>query len=703
MEENLRQKPTNILKITLYGPESTGKTTLSRQLAEHFNTVWIPEFARDFLQEILDKEGRVCEEYDLLPIAIGQIKLENEALEKANRFLFCDTNSLVTKAFSDIYYNHCSEELEEAARLHEYDLFFLTDIDVPWEDDGLRDSAEYRDQAFDVFKQELQEYNKPFILISGDVEERLQKAIKIVTDLEKALAIGLTSKEFVELFHQNKNIDYIATQIQNIKTGISSVAIEKPAVANDGILCVSSEDFSNFCTFYENNIQNFSVEKFVPASGAASRMFKFLSEFINDFNPEKETINGYINRTNNSHLSTFIIAMDKFPFFDEVDSFLNSKHSDFKSFSKDKKNYMFIQAILNESSFNFVNKPKGILPFHKYDNKIVTPVEEHLKEVLEYASTATEAFIHFTISEEHQNEFEICIKNIKPSLEKEYSKKINYSFSYQDETTDSVSLNEQLQFIKQEGNLVFRPAGHGALLHNLNERNSDIVYIKNIDNVSHNNLKQIALYKKGLGGILIEKQQQIFDFLNQLHQADVNKETINASISFVENDLKITTPTHFEDYKKEAKIKFLKTVLDKPIRVCGMVKNENEPGGGPFWIKDKNGEVSLQIVESAQIDFNDPTQAKLFNSATHFNPVDLVCGIKNYKGEKFDLFEFTNPETGFIVEKSKNGINQKAYELPGLWNGSMANWITIFVEVPIATFNPVKTVNDLLKPNHQPQ
>lgn len=699
MEENLRQKKTNILRITTYGPESTGKTTLARQLAEHFNTVWIPEFARDFLEEIKIKEGRDCEERDLLPIAIGQTDLENNALENSKEFLFCDTNALVTKVYSDIYYNHCSEELEEAARLHHYDLYFLTDKDVPWEADGLRDSQEYRDSSFEVFKQNLIDYNKPFIQINGSKIERLEKASKIVIDLQKALKKGLTSHEFVALYNQKKNFDLIFRQIDSIKKGVNKIQLEESASVDNGILQFSISDFEDFATKYDNKSTEFVIEKFVPASGAASRMFKFLSDFLADFDVENETINAYINRSGNQPLETFIVAMEKFPFFKEVDEYLKKNTENFSSLQRDKKNYWFIKTILEDKNFNFLNKPKAILPFHKYNNSIATPIVEHFKETLAYASNLNTAQIHFTISEEHTTLFENEIEKSKSI----FNKNINWSYSFQEHSTDSLAINENGNALKdKKGEIVFRPGGHGALLYNLNDRNADIIFIKNIDNVSHNNIETISLYKKGLAGILLNIQEKVFNYLETLEKQVVETNKIEEIKNFVINDLHIKIYSDFDEFREQSQIKILQQFLNRPIRVCGMVKNENEPGGGPFWVKDHKGNITLQIVESAQMDLKNKQQKAILNSSTHFNPVDLVCALKNYKGEKFNLLEFTDPETGFVVEKSKNGSSYKAYELPGLWNGSMANWITLFVEVPLETFNPVKTVNDLLKSSHQP-
>lgn len=698
MEENLRQKPTNILRITTYGPESTGKTTLARDLADYFNTVWIVEFARDFLQEILDKEGRICEEKDLLPIAVGQTAIENEALNRANKYLFCDTNALVTKVYSDIYYNHCGSEIEEAARLHHYDLFFLTDKDVPWEDDGLRDSQEYRDSSFEIFKQNLIDYNKPFIQISGNKKERLEKAVKIVTDLEKALSLGLTSHEFVELYHQKKNFQLIFQQIEALKKGAKKIHLEAPATIGNGILQFDNKELELLKNEFEKS-NHLILEKFVPASGAATRMFKFLSEFISDFDIENETINGYINRSGNNSLETFIVAMEKFPFFDEVDSFLKNTFQNFENFSRDEKNFWFIKTILENKSFNFTNKPKAIIPFHKYENGSTNPIEEHLKECLAYIANNHKPSIHFTISEEHTQLFE----TEKEVLLKNNYNTIQWSYSFQNQTTDSIALLEDGKLAKNSNNqITFRPGGHGALLYNLNYRNADLIFIKNIDNVSHNNIESIAFYKKALGGILLKTQNKVFNYLKELEIGEITSNKIAEIKSFIEVELLLKINSDFEDFKEESQIKILRQFLNRPIRICGMVKNENEPGGGPFWVKDRKGNLTLQIIESAQIDLNNELQKEIFTKSTHFNPVDLVCGVRNYKGEKFNLLDFTDSETGFVVEKSQNGISYKSYELPGLWNGSMANWITIFVEVPLDTFNPVKTINDLLKRAHQP-
>lgn len=704
MEENLRQQNTTIVKIALFGPESTGKTTLAIQLSDHYKTAWVPEFARDYLQEKWDKSQLICDVNDMLPIAYGQTRLENEKLSMANKYLFCDTNLMVTKVFSEVYYDYCDPLLDQAAREHEYDLFFLTDIDVPWEKDDLRDKPEGRQSVFEVFKQSLVDNNKAFITLSGDKNLRLKKAIAIIDDLTIAREMGFSSHDFVQIYEHGIPLANIQKQLQFFQNGISKTALVEPATLYNGILKLSESDFKEKATFFEANKSNLKLKKFVPASGAATRMFKFLTTFLKEFDLKNESINAYINRKKDSELSIFIIGMDKFPFFEAIDKKLREEFPDFATLESDYKNYYFIKFLLSSDYFDFANKPKGILPFHKYAANIATPIEEHLYECGYYSSSNGNSHLHFTVSEAHQSQFDEIINSIKTKVENESKTTIEVSYSYQNKSTDTLAVDlENMPFRDEKGVLVFRPGGHGALIENLNSLNADVVFIKNIDNVIHNNNDKIALYKNALAGILVELQQQIFGFLGLIESNLAAHEQIEEIRSFLEAKLNVEMAAGFDSFSLEHKIEFVKNALNRPIRVCGMVKNEGEPGGGPFWVRNENNAVSLQIVESSQVDLKDEHQARILANATHFNPVDLVCGLKNYKNEKFDLAQFVNHNSGFIVEKSQNGAALKAYELPGLWNGAMANWLTVFVEVPLITFNPVKTVNDLLKPAHQPQ
>ena len=706
MEKNLKQLPkpgsSEIIKIALFGPESTGKTTLAIQLAEHFKTAWVPEFARDYLQEKWEKSGKTCDADDMLPIAYGQTKLENDSVSVANKFLFCDTNLLVTKVFSEVYYNFCDPLLEKAALKHEYDLFFLTNIDVPWEKDDLRDKPEGRESVFAVFKQTLIDNNKPFITLSGDKDLRLNKAISIVNDLAEAKKMGFSSLDFVQIYEHGISLKNIEKQLNIFKNGISKTILVEPVKVSKGILKLAENDFQQKADFFDANKSTFKLKKFVPASGAATRMFQFLSTFLNEFDIENESINSYINRKKDSELSIFIVGLEKFPFFEEVDAKLKEVFPDFNTLERDYKNYYFIKLLLSSDYFDFASKPKGVLPFHRYKTHIATAIEEHLYECAYYSSSNNSSHLQFTVSEIHQSQFESIVNSVKSNIEKESGTTINTSYSYQNKSTDTISVDlNNKPFRDENEKLVFRPGGHGALIENLNNLDADIIFIKNIDNVIQNRKESVALYKKALAGILIELQQQVFKYLDEIETA---KETeIDKMISFTKSKLNVEILEDFSKYTLKNKINFIKDILDRPIRVCGMVKNEGEPGGGPFWVRDSKGSVSLQIVETSQIDLANADQAKILAEATHFNPVDLVCGILNHKNEKFDLARFVDHTSGFIVEKNKRGKPLKGYELPGLWNGAMSKWLTVFVEVPLITFNPVKTVNDLLKPAHQPQ
>ena len=702
MEENLKQLHSEIIKIAMYGPESTGKTTIASQLAEEFNTIWIPEFARDYLQEKWNSKQEICSQEDLIPIAIGQTNLENEALHRANKILFCDTNLIVTKVFSDIYYNSCDPILIRAAKNHNYDLIFLTDIDVAWQADDLRDKPNDREKTLAIFEKALIDFKKPYIKLSGNKEERLEKATQIINDYIKAKELGLNSFDFIKIHQRNIKIETVEFQFTILKNGIPKINLDRAAIKNDGIVTISEDEAKYFSNFYDEKKTKLKLKKFVPASGAASRMFKFLNEFLNEFKLGEESINAYINRKKDKNLPLFLVAKEKFPFYKEVLEVTKSVLPEYNSWEKDTQDFGFIKTMLSPKHFDFSNKPKGILPFHQYESHTATAIEEHLNECAFYASSNEKSYLHFTVSEEHQNDFETIINQIKEKVETKSNININVKYSYQDKSTDVIAVDlEGNPFRDENGSIIFRPGGHGALIENLNNLNADIVFIKNIDNVIQNHIETIALYKKALAGILIQHQEAIFKYMKMLNDSSISNEELTEIVNYIKSKLNIAIKDDFVKYTKESKIDHLQTILNRPIRVCGMVKNEGEPGGGPFWVTDKKGKTFLQIIESSQIDTKDEKQIKIFESATHFNPVDLVCGVKNHNGQKFDLTQYIDANSGFVVEKNHKGKPYKAFELPGLWNGAMAKWLTIFVEVPLITFNPVKTVNDLLKPAHQ--
>jgi hypothetical protein len=515
---------------------------------------------------------------------------------------------------------------------------------------------------------------------------------------------GFTEADFEQIKEHGISLEKIETELLLFKSGIPKIYLERPATINDGIVKLNAEEFQEQADYFDSKKRKLQLKKFVPASGAASRMFKFLNEFLNEFDHENETINAYINRKKEKNLPVFLAGIEKFPFYEEIKSKLKKLYKDYHTMEIHEKSFRFIQVMLDTNHFDFSNKPKGTLAFHKYESHIATPIEEHLNECAFYASSNSVSQLHFTVSENHEDLFKTIIAQVKEKVESKSGTNTTVSFSYQHNSTDTISVDlKNKPFRNEKGQLVFRPGGHGALINNLNELDADVIFIKNIDNVIQNHIKEITLYKKGLAGILIHLQEKITKILIAIDGQSISDKDILSIIVFMKQKLNIDVIDDFYKYTLENKIDFIKNKLNRPIRVCGMVKNEGEPGGGPFWVRSHKGNISLQIVESSQVDTHNSEQVKILNNATHFNPVDLVCATKNYKGEKFDLIQYIDPSTGFIVQKNNKGNEIKGYELPGLWNGAMAKWITVFVEVPLVSFNPVKTVNDLLKPAHQPQ
>ncbi len=515
---------------------------------------------------------------------------------------------------------------------------------------------------------------------------------------------GFTEADFEQINALDISLDKIEGELLLFQSGIPKITLERPATINDGIVKLSNEEFQNFADFFDVRKEKLKLKKFVPASGAATRMFKFLSEFLLDFDHENESINAYINRKKDKNLPIFLAGIEKFPFYDEIKAKVKELHEDYYSLESHEKSYRFIKTMLSPEHFDFANKPKGVLDFHKYESEITTPVEEHLNECSFYTCSNSVSHLHFTVSDHHEDLFKTIIARVKQKVEEKSKITLNVSYSHQDKSTDTIAVTPGNEpFRNENGRLIFRPGGHGSLINNLNNLDADVIFIKNIDNVIQNHIQEITLYKKGLAGVLIDLQEQIFKILESVENNAITESNIPVIIDFMEQKLNIDVLDDFYKYTIENKLEFIKTKLNRPIRVCGMVKNEGEPGGGPFWVRSYKGNVTLQIVESSQVDAQNRGQAEILAKATHFNPVDLVCATKNYRGEKFDLTQFIDPSKGFIVHKNNKGKDLKGYELPGLWNGAMAKWITVFVEVPLVTFNPVKTVNDLLKPAHQPQ
>ncbi|WP_445733379.1 DUF4301 family protein [Mariniflexile sp.] len=510
-----------------------------------------------------------------------------------------------------------------------------------------------------------------------------------------------TDKDIQQINDSGLTVEKVQSQMELIKSGMSYAHLVEAASIGNGILKIDGNRREEYIRLFDNKCNDLSIVKFVPASGAATRMFNFLFQFLKDFDPNKENIESYISK--NKDLEVFLSGLEKLPFFEDVVFKIHEVIPDFNGLSYAERSKEFVKTMLDENRLNYGFYPKGLLPFHKYATHVSTAFEEHLMEASLYASSKKSANLHFTISDTHAKMFDDELKYVKEDVEEKTNTHYKVSFSFQSPSTNTIAITSKDALYRDEaGNLLFRPSGHGALIQNLNTLDFDLIFIKNIDNmVVFGQNKEASPHKKLMAGVLLKIQEQTFKYLRKLDEDAVLEEEINNIELFVVNRLNVALGNAYHGLSPEEKMGYLQKKLNKPIRVCGMVKNEGEPGGGPFWVKDENGRVSLQIIEFAQIDFENEEQKYIAKNATHFNPTDLVCGVKNYKGKKFDLTNYIDQKAAFITIKSQNGIDIKALELPGLWNGSMAHWNSIFVEIPVSTFNPVKTVNDLLKPAHQ--
>ncbi|MFP2995671.1 DUF4301 family protein [Spongiivirga sp. MCCC 1A20706] len=513
--------------------------------------------------------------------------------------------------------------------------------------------------------------------------------------------LELTDQHKTQLADRGISENELNRQLQLFKSGILPLNIIAPATVDNGITVLDKEAF-HLAEVYENAKNNLDIIKFVPASGAATRMFKFLFEFLNDYNVEKESINAYINRKRETSLRTFFVGIEKLPFYNEVLAQLKEVEPNYNGLSSDAFRLLFVKTLVTEVGLDYGAFPKGLIPFHQYKSHLATPFQEHLFEAAGYAANNEYAKLHFTVSEDHLEKFKNKEEEIQAKVSEKTGIAFDIEYSFQKAYTDTVSVDLKNNLLEDnEGQLVFRPGGHGALIENLNTIDADIIFIKNIDNVVVQRYEEaVTSNKKVLAGKLLELQRQIFRYSRAL-EANPDSLDLEEILQFVYSSLNVQVSSEFEKYARKYQVEYLLEKLNRPIRICGMVKNEGEPGGGPFWVKHESGITSLQIVESAQINKKDKEQTKLFKKSTHFNPVDLVCGVRDHHGIKYDLTKFVDKKAYFIAAKSKDGKKLKALELPGLWNGAMANWNTIFVQVPLTTFNPVKTVNDLFKPAHQ--
>jgi hypothetical protein len=498
----------------------------------------------------------------------------------------------------------------------------------------------------------------------------------------------LTQQDLRQIAQRNISEEQINTQLKQFETGFPFLKLEAAAAVGNGIIAPNKEERDKFVAAWEDyKSEGKRVVKFVPASGAASRMFKDMFAFVNaDYNEPTTNFE-----------KKYFADLEKFAFYEALDEVC--KKNEGKSIKELISNgqYKVVAAqMLKAEGLNYGQLPKGMLLFHKYEDGARTPMEEHLVEGALYAASKGQAHIHFTVSHEHMGFFKQKVADKADGFANKYGVKYDITFSEQKPSTDTVAANpDNTPFRNADGSLLFRPGGHGALIENLNEIEADVIFIKNIDNVVPDRLKpETVEWKQVIAGVLVTLQKQAFDYLNVLDGTPTDAQIAEIA-QFVEKNLCINP----KGQKVDAA--YLRKKLNRPMRVCGVVKNVGEPGGGPFLTYNQDGTVSLQILESSQIDTKNEAYMKMFTQGTHFNPVDLVCAVRDYKGQPFNLPDFVDKTTGFISSKSKDGKELKALELPGLWNGAMSDWSTVFVEVPLGTFNPVKTVNDLLRDQHQ--
>ena len=499
----------------------------------------------------------------------------------------------------------------------------------------------------------------------------------------------LTQQDLKQLAQKGISEQQIEKQLGQFKTGFPFLKLEAAAAIGRGIVAPNAEEGKKYVAAWQQyKAAGKRVVKFVPASGAASRMFKDVFAFV-DASYDVPTTD---------FEKKYFDNIEKFAFFDELDAVCQKNNGKGIKALMAESNYKAVAAnMLKPEGLNYGQLPKGLLLFHNYAEGARTPMEEHLVEGALYAASNGEAHVHFTVSHEHMELFKQKVAQKADLYAKKYGIKYDITFSEQKPSTDTVAANpDGTPFRNSDDSLLFRPGGHGALIENLNEIEADVIFVKNIDNVVPDRLKGDTVeWKQIIAGVLVTLQEKAFEYLRLLDGGNVSDAQLNEISNFVRECLCIDAKGNKVDAD------YLRKKLNRPMRVCGVVKNVGEPGGGPFLTYNQDGTVSLQILESSQIDKSNKEYMEMFTKGTHFNPVDLVCAVKDYKGQAFDLPKYVDPSTGFISQKSKSGKELQALELPGLWNGAMSDWSTVFVEVPLSTFNPVKTVNDLLREQHQ--
>jgi hypothetical protein len=502
-----------------------------------------------------------------------------------------------------------------------------------------------------------------------------------------------SEEDFKTISAKGIDVQEVFKQLETFRRGTRPLRLIRPACTGDGIVRIPADEREGLVSLHNQASEEGRMLKFVPASGIASRMFKDWYSLYQqrEFNSAEGPVN-------------FLENLVKFAFYDDLREVMTSHGKDIENLVHEGKYVDILEFILTSRGLNYAWLPKALLKFHTYPEHTRTALEEHLVEATLYVRDARNICrIHFTVSEEHESGFKDLLSRIKGYYESLFNVRYEVDITIQHPSTDTIAVDtENRPFRDRDGKIIFWPGGHGSLLKNLNAIDGDLIFIKNIDNVIPDRLKDITvLYKKILGGYLVRLQEEIFHYLKLLSQERLNEDLLSRVTDFCREKLLHSFPDGFWESSPSARKRDLFRMLNRPVRVCGMVRNEREPGGGPFWVEE-DGTETLQIVEQNQLDLNSKEQIEIWKSSTHFNPVDLVCGVRNYQGKKFDLNAYVNRDAVFISRKSHDGGELKTLELPGLWNGSMAFWNTVFLEVPLETFNPVKTIDDLLRKSHLP-
>lgn len=508
-------------------------------------------------------------------------------------------------------------------------------------------------------------------------------------DLRQMAKMGLSPREATR-------------QVELFRNPPPYTRVLRPCRPGDGIRSLAESEHPALLDQFDAAARRGRVGKFVPASGAATRMFQGLLSFLAG-HPDTELP---------EEVRTFFDNLPRFPFYEDLAAALASDGLDLDDAVRRGEHRLVLGYLLEDFGLGYAQLPKGLLPFHRYPDGVRTAFEEHLVEAADVARDEDGlCLLHFTVSPHHEEGFERLLAQVRPQLEERYDCRFEVSFSFQRPATDTLAVDpENHPFRLADGSLLFRPGGHGALIENLHDLGRDgwdIVLLKNIDNVVPDPRKPLAHHwKRLLGGCLLAVRERAFGHLDRLEALDgvrgeAAETVLRKAGEFLESELSRPLPEGFHTTSLKHRRSFLMEALDRPLRVCGVVRNQGEPGGGPFWVESPSGGISPQIVETSQIDPAAPEQQAALKASTHFNPVDIACGLRDRHGRPYDLNRAVDPATVFISEKSHEGRPLKALERPGLWNGAMAGWNTVFVEVPDATFAPVKTVLDLLRPEHQ--